>query len=180
MKAFGLLLALLILTTPAAEAQLRGADIGGSPPELVRAKAYSIGASTVPVAVGTVVFLAGDQPAERAMGLGLVAAGLALGPSIGSLYLHDERRALIGTALRSAGLMAFGVGFGLGFVADTRDSFGLTASSVLISASVVLIPYGLAFNFLTLNNSAREFEVAMAPSIDRESGAMVPALVFRF
>jgi len=141
---------------------------------------YSAAATLVPMATGSAMYFTSSDPSMQGLGLGIAAAGMVLGPSVGTLYLRDGRRAWIGVALRGAGATAFGVGFGWGFIAGTSDDFGVALSSGLISLSAILLPYGFAFNFLTMDESARDFAMSVTPTIDRESGALMPSLVVRF
>jgi len=161
-------------------AQGFGGDESTAPPQsLSNAFIWSTATSVAPVIAGLALWQTQDGVMQIA-GISLAAAGYVFGPSSGSVYLNDPDRAWIGLAIRGGGLSALSAGLLLGFGSGPSSNTAVTTSSVLISLSAMAIPYGLAYNFSTLNASHENMQLRVATAYDRESGTMVPALVLRF
>lgn len=178
-----LLIAVIVMIagSPAVQAQILDQGAAALQDERVRnATIYSGLATVAPVAAGSLLYTSTDDATLQVLGLGLAGIGMVLGPSAGSFYLTDSRRGWIGVALRGAGTAAFAIGFGVAFVHTTTDDAAITLSSSLISLSAILVPYGFAYNFLNMGKSAESASLAVTPNLDRESGALMPALVVRF
>jgi|SRR5690606_13011633 len=132
---------------------------------LDRAWTYTLSGTLLPVAAGLGLALAIADPTDgdgdAMAGLALMAGGLFIGPSLGHVYLGDERRTLIGLGIRGGGIALAVAGF-----AASRDGDEFFAGvGEFIGLSLVGFAIGTVYSFATLDDSAYEREVAVVPGV---------------
>ncbi len=123
----------------------------------------------------------------------LLVYGLMIGPSTGNIYAHDWKRGFNGFLFRGLGIgtMILSEAYS-GELLDGGPSPGFygsgssfQATDVVLAAGIVIFAGGIVYNFVTADQSVREYNervrqgigVRMAPSLDMKTGT--PLLIAR-
>lgn len=143
----------------------------------------SLLAATVPSVVG---FKVADGGSESA-GLALVVGGIVLGPSVGHFYAGQNRRGILGVAIRG-GILAGATGIGCFLEKDASlDSEGFALAYALIAGGLVSSLHGV-YDICAAPSSARKYNeslpkektVKLVPEIDLINENYGVSVVYNF